>query len=72
MIRFLQFSVATRLIVYQSDTSYFPNLHCLNCTSQIRPNYKLSFVYNHLPKLPSVTTQPLVLRKGKPFEIYCS
>lgn len=72
MIRLLQFSVATRLIMYRSDTSYFPNLHCLNCTSQIWPNYKLSFIYNHLPKLPSVTIQPLVLKKGKSFEINCS
>lgn len=72
MIRLLQFSVATRLIMHRSDTSYFPNLHSLNCTSHIWPNYKLSFIYNHLPKLPSVTIQPLVLKKGKSFEINCS
>ena len=70
MIRFLQFSAAIRLIMHRSDTSCFPNLHCLNCTSQIC--YKLSFIHNHLPKLPSVTIQPLVLRKGKPFKIHCS
>lgn len=63
--------MATRFIMYRSDTSYFSNFHCFNCMSQIWTNYKLSFIYNHLPKLPSVTIQSVVLKKGKPFEIYC-